>query len=231
MNNLKLEKKYFTTITIVFSLLVIAPNLNLAIMHDRQLLAPHTWVQLEQVLWDIRTSITRIYDQPVKMFLPAGIYNNEQFRETPLDCKNSAGINFKRRFFFDAKSMVIFTSSKQDRYINDWRFHCSESRLAYRNFQGLHMIRISPFLIDKAFVPFSQQSKYSPSPPDIYFRKHSGPYIEVFIMDDNLATAFMNSCRQHGVECVDLPSKHSFFLNRIEGISTQFVDKLRMKSK
>jgi len=92
--------------------------------------------------------------------------------------------------------MIVFDSFTHDRYFYDPRL---EFKVDFSRFSKGRVVAISPYDREKAVVPFSPESLYSPYPPDLEFRKRPGPYIEIYFTDATLAQHFSEAVARAGV--------------------------------
>jgi hypothetical protein len=80
--------------------------------------------------------------------------------------------------------IIVLDSFTHDRYVTDDNM---QLQIDFAGFANGRLITLSPYNKVKSAVPFSPMSMYSPYYPDLPFRENSGPYIEVYMKDPQLA--------------------------------------------
>lgn len=93
--------------------------------------------------------------------------------------------------------IIVIDSFTHDRYITDENMRM---QIDFSMFSKGHLISVSPYkLKNKAAVPFSPMSMYSPYYPDLPFRTNPGPYIEIYIANPQLAQSLSQTLTRNGI--------------------------------
>jgi hypothetical protein len=108
--------------------------------------------------------------------------------------------------------ILVMDSFSHDRWLYD---ATTPLRVERARFAGGAAIQITPFSLPKEQVPVSPQSIYSPYLPDLYLRAAPGPFIEVYLPDDGLAQAVMDSCVKYGAPCTRLPAAQGYYYQQV----------------
>lgn len=94
--------------------------------------------------------------------------------------------------------ILILDSFTHDPYLYDFHepFRNASFTQLITSLVGASVFQISPYNIDKKDVPFAPKSEYSPALPDLAFRDHPGPFIEIYIKDSTAANTFNLACQR-----------------------------------
>ena len=209
--------KVLTTLLILVSIM---PALRNSIKHDYLMSRPDT-INYVNIIRDItkkQGAINIILDDQRLFDKTPNLDDIEYIKR----CISSPR-DFKKIFkFAEYPNLVVSTNSyKLDRFIFDKTYHCDNDHKAFKNYEDLKVLQISPFSIDKRDVPFSFISNFSPRKPDLKYRNHKGGFFELFYTDAKLDTLMREICRQNNFPCKFITGKDSYFLNEIQ---TSFVD-------
>jgi len=84
--------------------------------------------------------------------------------------------------------------------------------IAFEELRSLPALVISPYDRERERVPFSPESAYSPFFPDLPFRTHPGPFIEVYLHDDGAPLAdALAACARHRLRCRRMEAGEGYF--------------------
>jgi hypothetical protein len=119
----------------------------------------------------------------------------------------------KMRLMGDRMDMLVFDSFSHDPLIYSDRDFWIEQ--PYQNISAFQVIQITPFSKPKEQVPFAPESSYSPALPDLFFRNQPGPFIEIYLRDQQLAKETLNFCIQQQIQCVSVTGENSYYLKQI----------------
>ncbi len=125
-------------------------------------------------------------------------------------------------FVFDSFShdRVVFSKRKgnQEMIYENYSGHYglpNDIKKDYKTFEGLYVIQLSPFIVAKEQVPYSQQSGTAPFPPDLEFRNKPGPFIEIYFKSKTIAKKVQDSCEKQDIRCISLSGKEGYYFRNI----------------
>ncbi len=214
-------------ILILFLILIssasLYPNIRDSIRHDLLLRELDTRTDLLNVLNEagLKDITLNIY---YGKYLSDAFYNNSNIKIG----KNLWAKSINANVLESEADIFAFDSFSHDRVISSHRSGNQnltyenyyglpkDIKKNYKNFEGLYVIQISPFIIPKEQVPFSQQSGTAPFPPDLIFRNKPGPFIEIYFKNKKIAEKIEYSCKKQKITCVSLSGKESYYFNNIK---------------
>lgn len=217
-----LSTKFQYSLLILISILLIGPNIFTVYKHNQILKTDHYSYKLQSIFNKLKSK-HKVLNNPLKYTLPAGFRNissKTKKKENLLSC-NKESIDFSKKFFYPHNNnLLMLDSFLSDRFVYDWHFKCPDkNRRAFSNYENLELFIFTPFTLDKTQVPFSHQSYFSPKPPDLWYRKRQGPYIEVFTKDKDLADKFEILIKEAKIDYQRTKAKDSFYLQNIQGFT------------
>ena len=110
--------------------------------------------------------------------------------------------------------MLVLDSFTHERFIHDRR---ETLPLDFSTISGGRCVTLSPFSTDKAEVPYSAKSLYSPYAPDLAFRLRPGPYIEIYFSDASLAEHFNSFLQAQGTRSALLQVEDGYYHQELCG--------------
>lgn len=208
---------------VLISFVSLYPNIRDSIKHD---------LLLREI--DTRTDLLNVFNEAGLNNITLNIYYGTYLSDVLYNNSNIAiGKNLWAKsintnvleseadiFAFDSFShdRVIYShrSGNQNMTYENYYGLPNDIKKDYKNFEGLYVIQISPFIAPKEQVPFSQQSGTAPFPPDIIFRNKPGPFIEIYFKSMIIAKKVEDSCRKQKINCISLSGKKSYYFRNIQ---------------
>lgn len=209
--------KILITVLIIAS---IGPSLKNSIRHDSLMANPDTAeliVELRKIL--AKEGATHILLDDKQLFdKTPNIDDIEYIKRCSTKPKD-----FRRIFKFDEYPQVVVSTNsyKLDRFIFDKAYHCDNVHKAFKNYEDLKLLQLTPFNVDKSKVPFSFISNFSPRKPDLKYRNYKGGFFEMFFIDPKFEKILKSLCQKERYPCRVTTAKDSYFLSNIQ---TSFVD-------
>jgi hypothetical protein len=120
--------------------------------------------------------------------------------------------------------MILFDSFVHDRLLyadlsvdTTMRFGLHDPNLEQplTGYENMVVVQISPFVNDKADVPFSQESYYSPFLPDLHYRTQRGSFIEIYLRNHDFANAIAVACTTRGQRCSVTTGDRGYYIPRL----------------
>lgn len=209
--------KIVTTILIIVSTV---PALKNTLRHNQMMINNDTadFVIFIRNSIDKEGAINILFDDKQLFDKTPNINDSEYLRRCISEPKD-----FQRIFKFNEyPNLIVSTNSyKLDRFIFDKTYHCENGHKAFKNYEDLKVLQISPFTVDKKLVPFSFISNFSPRKPDLKYRNYKGGFFELYYINPAFEKSLRNICEQNKFPCNFVTGKDSYFLSEIQ---TSFVD-------
>lgn len=207
-------------LTTLLTLGSIAPALRNSIKHDYLMYKPDT----VRFVTDLRNATAKvgainIILDDIKLFDKSPQLDDLEY----LRRCSSEPKDFQKIFNFEKHpNLIVATNSyKLDRFIFDKTYHCDNGHKAFKNYESLKLVQINPFSTNKAQVPFSFISNFSPRKPDLKYRNHKGAFFELFYSNPMYEEVMKKVCKEKNYPCVFTTGEKSYFLRTIQ---TSFVD-------
>ena len=108
--------------------------------------------------------------------------------------------------------ILVLDSFCHDRFLYDRRRRLG---IDFSRFENGGVVTLSPFRESKETVPFSPKSVYSPYEPDLPYRAHPGPYVEVYFSDALLAERIHLSLSLSGLRVGKGPASSGYYFERL----------------
>jgi hypothetical protein len=116
--------------------------------------------------------------------------------------------------------IIVYDSIWHDDYVYQSQFlHLFPQNLAElytipRAFESGVVVQISPFITAKEGVPYSPDSNFSPYKPDLAYRFQSGPFIEIYCKNRNIADELMEQAKRSHAGVTSLPARDGFYFSK-----------------
>jgi 4-amino-4-deoxy-L-arabinose transferase-like glycosyltransferase len=199
-------KSLVRVLGILAAVVALGSNLAVSVRHDMVLGRRDTRQQLELILVGVNSSGRDL-----------GVYTGLRPGGMPVRRlaagRGQVSHTLNADISVDPSDVFFFDSFSHDRFI--WSDSPNPLRQPYVNYEDVPVIQITPFMVDKAQVPFSPQSVYSPYPPDLRFRDRPGPFIEVYCKERDIAEQIAAGCRRYGVRFAATTGSHAYYLRML----------------
>ena len=117
--------------------------------------------------------------------------------------------------------MILFDSFIHDRLVYadlatdttmEFGLHDPNLEQPLSGYENMVVVQVSPYSGDKADVPFSPESYYSPFLPDLHHRTQRGPFIEIYLRDHDFASAVADACTKRGQRCLLTTGDRGYYI-------------------
>lgn len=196
-------------------LLALVPGARQSARHNALLAAGDTRQDLVQLLRSASNLPT------VNVY--AGYYGKRDVRKGRLPFRHfvMSSTTFKekrdpiRGVFHHPLDIIVLDSFSHDRLLRPDGSRTEAP--APGEFEDLRVLQISPFRIDKTQVPLTSESIYSPSLPDMRYRRRAGPFIEIYCRAGPVADGLRAALERSGVPGAWRPGREGYYFNRAGG--------------
>ncbi|MFW5787360.1 MAG: ArnT family glycosyltransferase [Halanaerobiales bacterium] len=208
-----LTKKYLPDLIILILLIIVMyPGVKYSLQHNRLLAGTDTREELIKIF--------NIEDIPRPAFYKvfAGMYMEPTLNDTEFDQYISNYIydlprDINNSYLQISQTIIIFDNFSWDRLLYDPENHHLKKNYSLE--KDLPVIQLSPYTTKKDKVPFAPGSTYSPYLPDPKYRKKAGPFIEIYLPDNELLDKLINNLEKYDIEYNLIRGKESYYLNQI----------------
>jgi hypothetical protein len=205
------------------ALVIMFPNLRHTWAHNLLVGTADTRVQCalalrDAGLWQIKP---RIYSTPLMVSYAGYLGHEIEPFQTQLNLDLSQ----------DSVEMILFDSFVHDRLVYadlamdttmEFGLHDPNLEQPLSGYENMAVVQVSPYSDDKASVPFSPESYYSPFLPDLHYRIQRGPFIEIYLRNHDFANAIAEACTKRGQRCLLTTGDRGYYiplLSRYAGLN------------